>query len=134
MKKQLFIALAAVILVACGGGSSDNNLTNNLTGFWSGSFVGVINSTPLNGNVTMTLAQSGSVITGIYSSSSAGAGTITGNFDGSSFTGNLTPTTVTASNCTAKVVLFFSYNSLKGTGLTTNCAVSATSEVSFSKQ
>ena len=134
MKKLLSITLAALVLVACGGGSSDNNVGNNLTGYWSGSFVGVVNSTPINGNVTMTLAQNGAGINGIYSSSSGSAGTVSGSFDGSTFTGDIVPTTANVANCPAKLVLYFSYNSLKGTSLTYNCAVTATSQVSFSKQ
>ena len=134
MKKQLSIALAALVLVACGGGSSDNNLNNNLTGYWSGSFAGVVNSTPINGNVTMTLAQTDGRIKGIYSCSSGRAGTVTGSFDGATFTGDIVPTTANVANCPAKMVLYFSYNSLKGTSLTYNCAVTATSQVSFTKQ
>ena len=143
MKKQLSIALAALVLVACGGGSSDNNLNNNLTGYWSGSFTGVVNNAPLN--ITMTLAQSdgvagngitvikdSAVITGIYTTSSGSAGSVTGTFDGSSFTGNLTPSVST--NCSAKIVLFFSFNSLNGTAVTNNCGVSASAQAAFTKQ
>lgn len=134
MREKLSIALMTLVLAACGGGSSDNNVGNNLTGYWSGSFVGVVNSTPINGNVTMTLAQTGAGINGIYSSSSGSAGTVSGSFDGSTFTGDIVPTTANVANCPAKLVLYFSYNSLKGTSLTYNCAVTATSQVSFSKQ
>ena len=143
MRKQLSIALTALVLVACGGGSSDNNLNNNLTGYWSGSFTGVVNNAPIN--ITMTLAQSDGVagngitgikdsagITGIYTTSSGSAGSVTGTFDGSSFTGNLNPSAST--NCSAKIVLFFSFNSLNGTALTDNCGVSASAKAAFTKQ
>ena len=143
MKKQLSIALAALVLVACGGGSSDNNLNNNLTGYWSGSFTGVVNNAPIN--ITMTLAQSDgvagngitgikdiAVITGIYTTSSGSGGSVSGTFDGSSFTGNLTPSVST--NCSAKIVLFFSFNSLNGTAVTNNCGVSASAQAAFTKQ
>ena len=143
MKKQLSIALAALVLVACGGGSSDNNLNNNLTGYWSGSFTGVVNNAPLN--ITMTLAQPDgvagngiignkdiAVITGLYTTSSGSAGSVSGTFDGSSFTGNLTPSVST--NCSAKIVLFFSFNSLNGTAVTNNCGVSASAQAAFTKQ
>lgn len=133
MKKQLSIALAALVLVACGGGSSDNNTGNNLTGYWSGSFSGAVNGGSLNGNVTMTLAQSGGV-KGIYSHSLGSVGTVSGSFDGATFTGDIIPTTPTSTNCPAKMVLYFSYNSLKGTSLTYNCAVATTFQVSLTKQ
>lgn len=143
MKKQLSIALAALVLVACGGGSSDNNLNNNLTGYWSGSFTGVVNNAPIN--ITMTLAQADGVagngitgikdsagIAGIYTTSSGSGGSVSGTFDGSSFTGTLTPSVST--NCSAKIVLFFSFNSLNGTALTDNCGVSASAKAAFTKQ
>ena len=150
MKKQLSIALAALVLVACGGGSSDNNLinnitANNITGKWDGSFAGFTSSTTINGNVTMTLAQRDDgntingvsvgkimIITGVYTTSSGGAGSVSGTFDGSSFTGSLTPSVATI--CPAKVVLFFSYNALNGTAVASNCAVSASAQGTFSKQ
>ena len=134
MKKQLSIALAALVLVACGGGSSDNNLNNNITGKWDGSFVGFASSTTINGNVTMTLAQqiSNSNVTGVFTSSSGVTGSVSGTFDGSSFTGSLTPSVATI--CPAKIVLLFSYNSLKGTAIASNCAVSASAQGTFSKQ
>ena len=131
MKKQLSIALAALVLVACGGGSSDNNLTNNIKGYWSGTFTGVVNNAPLNGNITMTLTESGA---GIYSNSLGYAGTVNGSFDGTTFTGDILPATPTITNCPAKMVLYFSYNSLKGTSLTYNCAVSTTFQVALTKQ
>jgi hypothetical protein len=144
MKKQLSIALAALVLVACGGGSSDNNLNNNLTGYWSGTVTGVANNGSLN--ITMTLAQSDGVagngvtsikdipvdITGIYTTSSGSGGSVSGKFDGSSFTGNLSPSV--SNNCSAKIVLFFSYNSLNGTALTDNCGMSASAKAAFTKQ
>ena len=143
MKKQLSIALAALVLVACGGGSSDNNLNNNLTGYWSGSFTGVVNNAPIN--ITMTLAQADGVagngitgikdsagIAGIYTTSSGSGGSVSGTFDGSSFTGTLTPSVST--NCSAKMVLFFSFNSLNGAALTDNCGVSASAKAAFTKQ
>ena len=143
MKKQLSIALAALVLVACGGGSSDNNLNNNLTGYWSGTFTGVANNASLN--ITMTLVQPDGVagngiignkdiagISGIYTTSSGSTGLVAGSFDGSSFTGNLTPSVST--NCSAKIVLFFSFNSLNGTAVTNNCGVSASAQAAFTKQ
>lgn len=143
MKKQLSITLAALVLVACGGGSSDNNLNNNLTGYWSGSFSGAVNGGPLN--INMTLAQPDgvagngitgnkdvAVITGTYTTSSGSGGSVSGTFDGSSFTGNLSPSVST--NCSAKIVLFFSYNSLNGTALTENCGMSASAKAAFTKQ
>ncbi len=134
MKKQLSIALAALVLVACGGGSSDNNPNNNITGKWDGSFAGFTSSTTINGNVTMTLAQqvSNSNVTGVFTSSSGVTGSVSGTFDGSSFTGSLTPSVATI--CAAKIVLLFSYNSLKGTAIASNCAVSASAQGTFSKQ
>ena len=151
MRKQLSIALAALVLVACGGGSSDNNLinnitANNITGKWDGSFAGFTSSTTINGNVTMTLAQRDpngafeggvslgkiKIISGVYTSSSGSAGSVSGTFDGSSFTGSLTPSVATI--CPANIVLLFSYNSLKGTAIASNCAVSASAQGTFSKQ
>ena len=144
MKKQLSIALMALVLAACGGGSSDNNLinnitANNITGKWDGSFAGFASSTTINGNVTMTLAQRDDpndpkikIISGVYTSSSGSAGSVSGSFDGSSFTGNLSPSASTI--CSARVVLFFSYNALNGTAVASNCAVSASAQGTFSKQ
>ncbi len=135
MKKQLSIALTALVLAACGGGSSDNNVGNNITGKWAGSFAGFANGTTINGNVTLTLAQQGSDdpnIKGIFTSSSGITGSVSGFFDGSSFVGNLTPSTATT--CPAKVVLFFSYNALNGTAVASNCAQSASAQGAFSKQ
>ena len=138
MKKQLSIAFTALVLAACGGGSSDNNLNNNITGKWDGSFAGFTSSTTINGNVTMTLAQQSQVfktepnVYGVYSSSSGSTGSVIGFFDGSSFRGSLTPSS--AAICPADIVLLFSYNSLKGTAITYNCAQSASAQGAFSKQ
>jgi hypothetical protein len=88
----------------------------------------------------MTLAQPGGAagvgITGIYTNATGNSGTVAGSFDGATFTGDITPTpgTATASNCPAKLVLFFSYKSLTGTSLTYNCAATTTLQVALAKQ
>ena len=87
MKKQkLFLLSLAVCLIlsACGGGGGGDSSSStatpvNATGAWSGPY----NSSVFGAQtVTLNIMQTGSTVSGTYSSSTGGLGSISGSMDG----------------------------------------------------
>lgn len=140
MKKCLFVVLAVLALAGCGSGTgkSDTVSTSNpttgagvdLSGNWTGAAVATNGSTG-SANIGLTLSQSGSKVSGTFSSSTGNNGSIVGTVSGSSFSGDLIPSVPT--NCPAKIVLIYSNNQLSGTTTTYNCSVVASSNATLSR-
>ena len=78
------VQTVAVPVTVTGGGE-------NLTGTWSGTFTTSIITTP--SQIALVLSQSGSSVTGTYSTQGGGVGTVSGTVSGNTFTYALQQTT-----------------------------------------
>lgn len=128
MKKLLLGILTTLNLAGCGGGGGSSV---DLTGNWTGTATGVFNGQTITATARLTLAQSGDIVKGTFSSSSGNSGTVEGTVTGSTVTGNLFPSVPT--NCPATFVYFYSNNTLSGQTVSYNCTVAGSSQVVFTR-
>ncbi|MDO8458702.1 MAG: hypothetical protein Q7T07_17500 [Burkholderiaceae bacterium] len=129
MKKRLFLVLAAIALSGCGG-SSDPELSGNWTGTGKTTANGVITTS----TITATLAQNGTIVTGnmsVVSNEGTFAGTVAGNFNGSTLTANFSPSDIT--RCPYSATLVYSDNKLSGLGTAYNCSVTSSFEIALAR-
>lgn len=127
IKKIVASVLMAVALVACGGGGGDDA---NLSGNWSGSATAL---TGVSGtvNVTASLSQNGSTVTGTWSSTSGNSGQLNGTVSGNSISIDAKPSN--PNNCPAKWVLQYADNTLTGTTALYNCTISVSSNITLKR-
>lgn len=106
MRSVLTILVVAVFGVGCGGGGVTTPATNNsasVAGSWSGviQYSAGLSNTPILQTIVMNLTQSGSTVTGTYTTPNF-SGTVTGTTTTSVFSGSFTfnSTSVTGTACT----------------------------------
>lgn len=120
MEKRRFLIMAvALALSACGGGSGDSV---DVSGIWHGGGTGQVDGKPVTITATVTLAQSGSNVSGTFTSSSGNTGAIVATFDGSKLVGDMIPSN--PGNCPAHLIWFYSANKLEGSVTSYNCSAS----------
>ena len=103
MTRRFAILVALLLLPACGGGSTSPSPALNLAGTWTGSWQFVTSGATIVDTVTATLTQTGSTVSGTWTSESGATGQISNLAAQSSITGSLTISqpTLTGAACTA---------------------------------
>jgi hypothetical protein len=137
MKKRLFFlvlpTLFAFELAGCGSGSDAD-----LSGNWSGTVKTITGNVASNtvppSTIKASLSKNGTIITGNVSVESVGgsyAGTLSGTFNGSALTANLTP--IDATKCPYTATLVYSDNKLTGQGTAYNCTVNSAIDIALTR-
>jgi hypothetical protein len=131
--RRLVVIVVALLVSTCGG-SSPSSPSLNLSGNWSGTIVDSLAGT---GVLHMTVAQSGSSLTGTAASvypTGQGGGSFAGTLNGTNITGTTTPSvpTLCPSNFTA--VVNSAGTQLSGTLAAFNCTVPETATLNLTKQ
>lgn len=103
--RRRFAIVALTLLAACGGGSTSPSPAPslNLSGTWTGSWQFVASGATIVDTVTATLTQTGSTVSGTWTSESGATGQITNLAAQASASGSLTISqpTLTGPTCTA---------------------------------
>lgn len=133
MKRWMLVGLLAFAASSCNSSTSPSS--NDISGSWSGP---VSDTTVGAGTLRATLAQSGSSITGTWSSTYANAannnaGQITGSRNGSSVSLTASPSNPTTCPFTATLNLS-SATSMSGTYATFNCTLAISGTINVAKQ
>ena len=132
------IAIAAVLglcLVSarCGGDSPTSpSAPVSLTGTWTGT---IQDSLVGAGTARVTIAQSGSSLTGTWSFTAGGdtnSGSLSGSVTGSSLSVTLTPSVPTS--CPFQVTATVSGNTITGTYAAFNCTVAISGSINLTRQ
>jgi len=104
MRRRVAIAVALMLVTACGGGSTSPSATPalNLAGTWTGSWQFVTSGATIVETVTATLTQTGSTVSGTWTSESGATGQISNLAAQASVSGSLTISqpTLTGPTCT----------------------------------
>ena len=104
MRRRVAIAAALMLFTACGGGSTSPSPTPalNLAGTWTGSWQFVTSGATIVETVTATLTQTGSTVSGTWTSESGATGQISNLAAQASVSGSLTISqpTLTGPTCT----------------------------------
>ena len=104
MRRRVAIAVALMLVTACGGGSTSPSPTPalNLAGTWTGSWQFVTSGATIVETVTATLTQTGSTVSGTWTSESGATGQISNLAAQASVSGSLTISqpTLTGPTCT----------------------------------
>ena len=126
-----------LVASGCGSSAPTSPSTQSIAGTWSGS---IINTTPAgqpNGNVVLTLAQTGSTLSGTWSTtyptspSSNNAGTLTGSLSGSGASFTLSPSNPTL--CPYSATATVTGSSMAGTFAAFNCTIAVAGSFSVTK-
>ena len=104
MRRRVAIAVGLMLFTACGGGSTSPSPTPalNLAGTWTGSWQFVTSGATIVETVTATLTQTGSTVSGTWTSESGATGQISNLAAQASVSGSLTISqpTLTGPTCT----------------------------------
>lgn len=129
-----FVYIAALVLSSCGGGGSPSAPTvMQIAGTWAGTITS--NQVSGNGPARITIAQSGTSLTGTWNATGPGgpdSGNMSGSISGSSVSMNLASSVPT--NCPYTVTVTVGGTSMTGTYATANCTVAASGGINLTKQ
>ena len=100
IKVSVLVIVTSFLVIACGsgggGGSGEEDTLTNITGTWYGTFSyqSCINSSCYSETITVTftIVQSGNTVTGTFSTSTGGTGSISGTVEGNTFNFTLSET------------------------------------------
>ena len=129
---------ALVVLSSCGSSAPTSPSTQSIAGNWTGAIINTVPAGQPNGNVVFTLAQTGSNLSGTWSTtyasspSSNNAGTLTGSLSGSGGTFTLSPSNPTL--CPYSATSTISGNSMTGTFSAFNCTIAIAGSFSVTKR
>jgi len=129
------VGIVLALLMGCGGGSSSPTAPSTLSvaGTWNGSISDAIEGT---GSAQLTIAQTGTSLSGTYGVNYPNigntSGTFTGSISGASMSATLTPSIPTV--CTSAVTATVNGNQITGTYAATNCSASDSGSINLTKQ
>jgi hypothetical protein len=129
---RILSVIATAILIGCGGSSTSP--TSTVAGNWSGT---ISSNVVGNGTLTMTLLQSGTALSGTWSttyanSSNNNSGSLAGSVNGAQLGATLTPSV--PSTCPYNAAGTLSGTTISGTYAAFNCTVAASGTFTITKQ